>query len=130
MNPRSTQRFRRATALLAIAWAFAALALGVRGQADVSERPRPPFSYSGVAGRAVIHGVTPIAQEAGLAAGDRILAVDGMPVAEWMRAGRWSLLSDEPNEYRVRKRDGTVLEVALAPLPPGTRPFPVETFFG
>ena len=130
MNPRSTQRFRRATALLAIAWAFAALALGLRGQADVRDKPRPPFSYSGIAGRAVIHGVTPVAEEAGLAAGDRILAVDDKPIAEWMRTGRWILDSGAPNEYRVRKRDGTVLEVALAPLPAGARPFPVETFFG
>jgi signal transduction histidine kinase len=130
MNPRSTQRFRRATALLAIAWAFAALALGVRGQVDVRAKPRPPFSYSGVAGRAVIHGVTPAAEEAGLAAGDRILAVDGKPVAEWMRTGRWLLGTGAPNAYRVEKRDGTVLEVALAPLPAGARPFPVETFFG
>ncbi|HVH04603.1 MAG TPA: ATP-binding protein [Myxococcota bacterium] len=130
MNPKSTQRFRRATALLAIAWAFAALALGVRGQADMSQRARPPFSYSGVAGRAVIHGVTPIAEEAGLDPGDRILSVDGLPVADWMRAGRWLLEPDRENDYLVRKRDGTVLDVALAPLPAGTRPFPVETFFG
>src|SRR5262245_52269465 len=130
MNPKSTQRFRRATALLAIAWAFAALALGVRGQADMAERPRPPFSYSGVAGRAVIHGVTPIAEEAGLAAGDRLLAVDGKPIAEWMRTGRWLLHADAVNQYRVEKRGGATLEVALPPLPPGTKPFPVETFFG
>ena len=129
MNPRSTQRFRRATAFLAIAVALFAFVLGVRGQLKALSEPSPPFSYSGVAGRAVVHGVTPEAAEAGLASGDRLLAVDGMPVAEWVREGRWRLVPGVPNTYRVAKRDGTLVDAVAAPIPPGRRPFPVEGFF-
>jgi signal transduction histidine kinase len=129
MNPRSTQRFRRATALLAIAWALFAFALGLRGQLAASNAPSPPFSYSGVAGRAVLHGTTPAAAAAGLGAGDRLLAVDGAPVAEWIRAGRWRLEVGVSNNYRVLKRDGSAREAELAPIAPGERPFPVEQFF-
>jgi signal transduction histidine kinase len=129
MNPRSTQRFRRATALLAIAWALFALALGVRGQIAARRHPSPPFSYSGVAGRAVIHGVTPAAQAAGLTAGDHLLAIDRADVADWIRDGRWRLEPGVHNRYLVQKRSGEPLEVLLAPLAPGVRPFPVENFF-
>ena len=129
MNPRSTQRFRRATALLAIAWALFALALGVRGQLAAARHASPPFSYSGVAGRAIIHGLTPPAEAVGLAPGDHLLAVDGVPVADWIREGRWQLEPGAPNRYRVLKRTGEQLEVEAAPLAPGMRPFPVENFF-
>ncbi len=129
MNPSSTQRFRRATALLAIAWALFALVLGVRGQLAAARHASPPFSYSGVAGRAVVHAVTPAAAEAGLAAGDRLLEVDGAPVPEWIRDGRWDLELGVPDRYVVAKRDGRRLEVSLSPLPPGARPFPVERVF-
>jgi signal transduction histidine kinase len=129
MNPRSTQRFRRATALLAIAWAMLALALGVRGQLAATRHASPPFSYSGVAGRAVIHSTTLAAAQAGLAAGDRLLAVDGSPVAEWIRGGRWALEAGVPNRYLVAAAGGSLREVSLRPLPPGVRPFPVEILF-
>jgi len=129
MNPRSTQRFRRATALLAIAWALFAFVLGVRGQLYAVSTPSPPFSYSGIAGRAVLHGTTAAAAEAGLAPGDKLLSVDDLPVAVWVRDGRWRLEVGVANRYRVEKRDGALREVALAPVPAGERPFPLEQFF-
>src|SRR5262245_21720518 len=129
MNPRSTQRFRRVTALLAIVWALCALIIGVRGQVAFQRSPSPPFSFSAVAGRAVVHGVTPAAREAGIDSGDRLLAIDGAPVAQWIRDGRWRLRVGEPNTYRVARSSGTSLEVALPPIPPGARAFPVEGLF-
>jgi len=129
MNPRATQRFRRATAVLAIAWALAALAIGVRDQLVVGESPRTPFSYSGVAGRLVVHGVTEDAARAGIDPGDRLLEVNRIPVAAWLRAGRVTLRDEEPDRYRLAKADGRVVEVTLAPLPPGDRPFPLERVF-
>jgi signal transduction histidine kinase len=127
MNPRSTQLFRRATALLAIAWALFALALGIRGQIGAAGQASPPFSYSAVAGRAVIHGVVPAARDAGMEAGDRLVAVDGLPVAQWFRDGRWALTEGVPNRYRLARRDGSERVAVVAPLPPGPRPFPLET---
>ncbi len=74
MSPIATLRFRRATALIAVLWALAGLFLGVRGNLAEAQRPRTPFTSSGVAGRQVVHSVTPEAASAGIRAGDRFIA--------------------------------------------------------
>ena len=127
MNPRSTQRFRRATALLAIAWALFALALGVRGQLAAARHASPPFSYSGVAGRAIIHGAHAAGRSGRPRAGRsparrrrrsrRRLDARGTLAA---RAGAPEPLPRSQAQRRASSR------WRLAPLAPGVRPFPVE----
>jgi signal transduction histidine kinase len=126
MSPIATARFRRATALLAVLWAAAGLFLGVRGNLAEAQRPRTPFTSSGVAGRQVVHAVAPEAAAAGVAAGDRFTAVDGVETAIWLRDGRGLLEVGGSNRYRFRKPGGRVLEVDLPTLPPGTRAFMLE----
>jgi signal transduction histidine kinase len=126
LTPKATTRFRQATAAIAIVWALLALLAGVRARLEASVEPGLPFSMSSAAGRHVIHDVVPAAAEAGLAPRDRLLAVDGVPISEWLRDGGVRLVLDVPNTYRVRKPDGRILEAPLAPLPPGARSFPLE----
>jgi signal transduction histidine kinase len=126
LTPKATTRFRQATAAIAIVWALLALLAGVRARLEASVEPGLPFSMSSAAGRHVIHDVVPAAAEAGLAARDRLLAVDGVPISEWLRDGGVHLTLDAPNTYRVLKPDGRILEVSLAPLPPDARSFPLE----
>ena len=85
MTPKAKLRFRQATAAAAIVWALLALLAGLRGRLEASIQPGPPFSLSSAAGRHVIHGVTAEAAAAGLAARDRLLAVDGVPTSLWLR---------------------------------------------
>jgi signal transduction histidine kinase len=126
LTPKATTRFRQATAAIAIVWALLALLAGVRARLEASVEPGVPFSVSSAAGRHVINDVTSAAAEAGLAPRDRLLAVDGVPTAEWLRDGGAKLAEGVPNAYRVRKPDGRILEVSLAPLAPGARSFPLE----
>jgi hypothetical protein len=106
-------------------WALLALLAGcvLGSKPDPADRP----SLSSVAGRHVIHGVTPEAAAAGLAPRDRLLAVDGMPTSVWLRDASERFRPGAPNLYRVRKPDGRQLEVSLEPLAPGARSFALET---
>ncbi|MEN8159776.1 MAG: hypothetical protein ABFS41_06885, partial [Myxococcota bacterium] len=127
MTPKATTRFRQATAAIAIAWALLALLAGVRARLEASVAPSLPFSLSSAAGRHVIHDAGPAAAAAGLGARDRLLAVDGIEPGRWLRETADPLAVGVPNLYRVQKTDGRVLELALEPLPPGARSFPLET---
>ncbi len=127
LTPKATTRFRQATAALAIVWALLALLAGVRARFEASIEPGLPFSMSSAAGRHVIHGVSAAAAAAGLSPRDRLLAVDGLPTARWLRGGGRGLAQGVSNEYRLQKPDGRILEVSLEALPPGARAFPLET---
>ena len=130
MSPIATVRFRRATALLAVLWAVAGLFLGIRANLAESERARAPFVASGVGGRQVVHAATPEARAAGIEVGDRLVAVDDVPTAIWLRQGRDRIEVDASNRYRLEKHDGSVVEVVLAPLPPGAPDFVLERALG
>lgn len=127
MTPQATLRFRRVTAALAVAWALLALVAGVEGQLEAAARPSMPFVGSAAAGRFVLHEVAPSAREAGVEEGDRLLAVDGEPLAWWSgHQGFGGLELGEANRYRLRKPDAGVFEVALEPLPPGAPLYRLE----
>ena len=93
MNPTATLRFRRATAVLAVAWALLALVAGVRGNLSAATRPEMPFAQSGIAGRHVLHSLTPEALAAGLSPGDELLGRLATTCAELLpRLGQLVLL--------------------------------------
>jgi signal transduction histidine kinase len=126
LTPKAKLRFRQAAAALAVTWALLALLAGVRARLEDSIQPGPPFSLSSAAGRHVIHDVAAEAAAAGLGPRDRLVAVDGVPTSAWLR-GEHSYREGVPNRYRVQKPGGAELEVALEPLAPGARSFPLES---
>jgi signal transduction histidine kinase len=130
LTPKATTRFRQATAAAATLWALLALLAGMRARLEAAVVPGPPFSLSIAAGRHVVNDVTPAAAAAGLAPRDRLLAVDGVPIATWLRAGSARFVLGKPNVYRVREPDGGEREVSLEPLPPDQRAFPLEALVG
>ncbi len=119
MNPTSTQRLRRLSAAVAISWALIAFALAARGLLGAGERPEMPFASSGAGIGSTIQSVSEAAREAGIAPGDRLVAVDGVLVERWLRGDPDGLVAGRPNLYEIAGRDGGRLVVELPPeLPP------------
>jgi signal transduction histidine kinase len=117
MNPSATLRVRRLTGLLAAFWALLAIALALFTLLVSTEGPVLPISTSFIAGQAVIHAASPQARRAGVEPGDRVLTLDGVPLMQMLRNGRFGLSVGEANEYEIRKRDGTLIHVELDPVP-------------
>ena len=127
MTPRATQRFRRATAALAIGWALLALGAGVRARLESSSQPHPPFTFSSAAGRHVVHTLAPAARAAGVEPRDRLVAVDGLPTTAWFRRGGLHSLADgQPHSYGFQKPGGRTLRVELPSVPPGSLTSPLQ----
>ncbi len=117
MNPVSTLRVRRLTGMLAASWALLAVGLSLFALFASSDGPVLPVSSSFVAGVSVIHSASPEALAAGVEPGDRILAVDGIPLIRLIQQGYRRLDVGQTNEYTVQKRDGSQLTVKLRPVP-------------
>ncbi len=114
MTPNSTARFRQATALLAVAWALLALGLAARGWLLADEALHPPFLLAGFAGDPWrIEQVSPLAAAAGVAPGDRVLAVDGASVDLAMLTWGRRFRAGQENHYRIRSTAGRQFEVTL-----------------
>jgi signal transduction histidine kinase len=117
MNPSSTLRFRRLTALAGVAWALLAIGLSVSALVSPRDELALPVNCSFVAGVAVVHWATPEAEAQGVTSGDHILSVDGMPMVRVIQAGTSFLREGVPNRYRIEKRDGHIRTVDLVPTP-------------
>jgi signal transduction histidine kinase len=117
MSPSSTLRIRRATAILAVAWALSAIlpSFGaLRPDADALDHP---FTQSRLGGVVVVQRAHPSAAARGVEPGDRIEAFENerfLPIAHGSRA---RLHAGVLSHYSIEKRDGRRLEVALAPVP-------------
>ncbi len=122
MDPIATQRLRRATAALAIAWALSAFALSLIAKAEAELRARPPIAPMALRGEYwVVQWANDAAAEAGVRVGDRVLAVDGRRADRNLDRRFLDLHDGVPNAYRIQRRDGSVIEVDLLPLRPGER---------
>jgi signal transduction histidine kinase len=119
MNPTSTLRFRRATALLAVTWALAALVLSLGPFRVPSNALHYPFSFGVMGSTVIVQGLGPATEavEAELEPGDRLLAVDGEPFLARLRHGGESLVEGVANSYLVEKRNGRRITVDLPPEP-------------
>jgi signal transduction histidine kinase len=117
MNPRSTVRFRRATALLAVAWALLAILLSfaaLRSREDVLYHP---FCDARIGSRAILQSLSPAAVGRGAEPGDFVLEVNGEPFPRANQRGIDWLRPGVPNAYLIEKRDGRRIEVTLPPEP-------------
>jgi signal transduction histidine kinase len=125
MDPIATQRLRRATAVLAVAWALSAFALSLIAKAEAELRPRPPIAPMALRGEYwIVQWANEEASGAGVRVGDRVLAVDGRSADRSLDRRFLDLRDGVPNAYRIERRDGVVIDVDLLPLRPGeTRPF-------
>jgi len=119
MNPKATLRFRKASSIAAVAWAALALLVGLELRFSAGQLPSFPFDIESVAGlSAIVTGIGEGAAQAGVEEGDRLVAVDGEPVGSWLPTARARLAPNESNVYRLRKSDGSVVEIALLPRLP------------
>jgi signal transduction histidine kinase len=122
MDPKSTQRWRRTAVVAAVGWALLAFVAALIAKAEVELRPRPPVVPVALAGDYwIVQWRNRAAEEAGVAVGDRVLAVDGRLADRRLHRRLGELHDGVANLYRIGKRDGRVLEVALLPLHPGER---------
>src|SRR5262245_8787550 len=117
MNPSSTLRVRRATAGLFLAWAVGAIVLSLAALRAPGDRLYHPFTHTRLATTSVIHEVAPSARDSGAEPGDIIVAMNGRPYHEVLRAGVRDLDPAHPNTYLLEKKDGRRIEVTLAPEP-------------
>src|SRR5690606_34902874 len=118
MNRNATLRFRRVTALLALAWALLPLGVTMAERLPRPARPGLPVLIGGLTTQPWrITAVSDEARAAGVAPGDRLLAIDGLPV-ERALLDEDRLRDGVANHYRVRKaRSGGEVEFALHPVP-------------
>jgi two-component system NtrC family sensor kinase len=123
MDSSASYRLRRSIAVVAIAWASGFFALSLFAKAEAELRPRPPIvALALTGGYQVVEWASSEARAAGVEVGDRLLSVDG-EAADRGLTGDWrvELREGVANRYRLSKPDGRVLDVPLAPLPPGER---------
>ncbi len=96
--------------------AFWALYASVAPLARLSDDPAPPLSVISIAGITVVQSRSDAARDAGIDVGDRVLAVDGVSAAYWMRNSRSGvLIPGIPNTYFIEKRDESRIAVGLLP---------------
>jgi two-component system NtrC family sensor kinase len=127
MNPTATLRFRRATALAAVAWAVLGLGLAVGRQANW--RLGPPLVFEGRAAAPWrVLGAAPGAEAAGVRPGDRLVALDGEPIERAMLSGRHRFAPGRADRYRFERRDGTTFEAVLRPTDPRSLETPLRLF--
>ncbi len=117
MNPTSTQRFRRATAALAVAWAALSLVLAIVPFFSTRDAVAPPFRLSGLGGGIMVEKAGAVAEAAGVASGDRILEVDGIEVFQWMVNRPSGIRPGLANTYRFETPDGRRYTATLLPEP-------------
>jgi len=108
--------YQRATGLLAVAWAIASLVLVIYGQATAPERVEPPILTTSLGGLVIVSSTDASAEARGVARGQRVLAVDGVPVQQWYRERGWERIQEQkPVRYRLEQAGGRVAEIELPP---------------
>ncbi len=109
-------RFRRVTLWLAMAWALFALFAFLRATV-FGTGYTIPFHTGNSAGQVTITWTTDEAREAGVRAGDRLRAIDGIPYLRWGRDGHWRTLAEgQTNRYAFERRTGASYEATLQPV--------------
>ncbi len=116
MNPTSTLRFRKAVAVLAVAWAGLALVLSLAALRAPEERLLHPFIDSRAGTVAVVQSLSAEATESSLEVGDRLVGFNGEPYLSAVRRGTADLRAGVSNAYTVEKPDGRRVTVKLAPV--------------
>ena len=120
MKQRATL-FQRATGIAAVLWAAASLALVVYGQLTGPARAEPPILTTSLGGLVIVSALGPDAEALGVRRGQRVLAVDGVPVQTWYRERGWeSVRAGRPMQYRLEQSGGRIAEVRLLPKPAGS----------
>jgi signal transduction histidine kinase len=120
MNRNATLRFRRVTALLALAWALLAVGFAAAHRLTAAPELAPPLVIGGLATHPWrISALSDEAREAGVAPGDRLLRIDG-EVVERALVDPDRIQPGVPNRYRIRQDEGgRELEVSLHPVAAG-----------
>lgn len=117
MTPDAMLRLRRTTAVAAVCWAVSALVLSLAGQFTARGSLTPPVQTSGTGGVVVVHWVHESAAAAGIAVGDRVIAVDDVPIHDWFRDRGWEgLEGGVPVRYRVVDETGAEADIGLLPV--------------
>jgi hypothetical protein len=117
MNPTSTIRFRRTTAVFALLWSLFAIVLSMGPLRVPSGGVQHPMRVSVLGGSVIVEGLGPSLAETEVAPGDRLLELNGRPfLLEYRRGPGW-LQAGVPNTYRLEKRDGRRYSVELLPAP-------------
>ena len=103
------------TAVLAIAWAVAALFLSIWGQIGGQRLIDPPIHTTSVGGSVLVNETTAAAEAKGIREGQQVLAVDGVPIQVWYRQRGWEQIrADTPITYRVQTTSG-IRDIELQP---------------
>ncbi|MEN8161885.1 MAG: hypothetical protein ABFS41_17580, partial [Myxococcota bacterium] len=117
MSPEATQRLRRSSGAAIVVWALAALVLAIWGQIATDHTLEPPIRTSALAGLAVVSATSEAGAAAGIERGNRVLAVDGVPIRDWYRSRGWQHMeADAPLRYRIEGRGGRIFEAELRPV--------------
>jgi len=126
MSPTSSHWLRRATAVLAVAWALSAILPSVGVLRAPEDGLDHPFTDARLGGVAVVQALHPGAA-AGIEVGDRVVSFDGEPFFPIAVHARERLRAGAPNRYGIEKPDGRRFEVEMAPVPAAELYTPIDT---
>ena len=91
--------------------------LAVLGQVLARADYMPPLQTSGTGGVVVVSWIADSVRGSGVDVGDRVLAVDGVPVNDWFRQRGWEALRPGVQAlWEVEKSDGARRTVPLLPV--------------
>jgi signal transduction histidine kinase len=104
--------FRRIVAGLAVVWAIVCVGLALISLFGLAARPSHPFVVTAVVGRYVVVRPDPVAREAGVLRGDRLLRVNGQSLAS-RPLSQAGIRTEELNRYELQRPAGLVYEVEI-----------------
>lgn len=127
MNPASTARFRIITGFTGALWALLAIVLSSVALLHPRQEPILPLDCTLIATVAVVQSASPEARAAGVEVGDKLRAIDGVPMGRLVRTGGWLTLKlGTANRYLIEKRDGSTRTVDLLPVSPEVLRRPID----
>ncbi len=115
MNPISTSRFRRLTGLSAAAIAVATIVVTTVHLFPAANGLVFPVKVALLGGSTVVQVATPDATNAGVAPGDTVVSIDGVPMLMALRDPAKLLRAGRANAYTLIRGDSSKYEVILAP---------------
>ncbi|MCH2169370.1 ATP-binding protein [Myxococcota bacterium] len=116
MKSTFTQRFRRLSAAFSLGWGAFAIALSVLALISPNDTLSPPFHTIRLGSSTVVGAVDSRLVDGSIEAGDRIVAIDGVPFVGDPALVVGALKLGVPNSYEVIKRDGRRVSVPLVPV--------------
>ncbi len=126
MNPVSTSRFRRLTGLFAVTFAAITVFATAMHLTPAEGGVVLPVKIALLGGSSNVQTATREAMNAGVAVGDKVFSIDGVPMLRVLREPEAVLRQGQTNTYLMQRKDRSKYEVDLHPAPAAFSQHPLD----